>query len=441
MRIWETNPAQGIERGDVGPGTYVAWRDCSQTLDGVGLYLASPREWLLSLGAGAGVVTGTEVTPGVFELLGIRPILGRTFHAEQPQAPVRDAPELILSHGLWQRRFGADPDVVGKTVIHEGRSAMTIVGVMPQGFDFPGGIEAWRQDRDHRPVAPSQRLLRYYGAVARLREGASIGKARAELATMAGALAVEFPKLNTGYGVRVESLDEATVGPVKLALLLLLGVVGCVLLIACANVTNLMLARTSSRRHETAVRIALGAGTGRLLRQRFAETALIVAAGGAVGSALGYWGTRFLVALAPADVPRLDEIAFSGPVVFFTAAVSILVAFGTSVLPALDGRKLDLIDVLKSSVRTTTAGSRSRSWLIAAQVALTLMLLIGSTLLLRSFVRLRHVDLGFDAARVLTGDLRLPSGRFPAFAARGSRSASTTSTCSRILPLCQASTR
>ncbi len=114
VRIWETNPAQGIERGDVGPGTYVAWRDRSQTLDGVGLYLASPREWLLSLGGAPEVVTGTEVTPGVFELLGIRPILGRTFHAERPETPVRDAPELILGHGLWQRRFGADPNVVGK---------------------------------------------------------------------------------------------------------------------------------------------------------------------------------------------------------------------------------------------------------------------------------------------------------------------------------------
>ena len=413
VRIWETNPAQGIERGDVGPGTYVAWRDRSQTLDGVGLYLASPRKWLLSLGGAPEVVTGTEVTPGVFELLGISPILGRTFHAERPEAPVRDAPELVLGYGLWQRRFGADPNVVGKSVIHEGRSAMTIVGVMPQGFDFPGGVEAWRQDRYDRPVAPSQRLFRYYGAVARLRDGTSIGEARAELATIAGALAVEFPKSNAGYGAHVESIDEATVGPVRLALVLLLGVVGCVLLIACANVTNLMLARTSSRRHETAVRIALGAGTGRLLRQRFAETAVIAAAGGAVGIALGYWGTRFLVALAPGDVPRLGEIAFSGPVVIFTAAVSLLVAFGTSVLPALDGRKLDLIDALKSSVRSTTSASRWRSWLIAAQVALTLMLLIGSTLLLRSFVRLRHVDLGFDAAHVLTGELRLPSGRFP----------------------------
>ena len=347
VRMWETNPAQGIERGDVSPGSYVAWRDRSQTLDGIALYLASPRQWLLSFGPEPEVVRGTEVTPSLFDVLGIRPILGRTFHAERLDAPVRDAPEIVLGYGLWQRRFGGATDVIGKTLVHEGRSAMTVIGVMPPGFDFPGGVEAWRQDRFDRPLAPRQRLSRYYGSVARLRGGTSMNDARAELAVIAAALATEFPNFHAGYGVRVDGLDDATVGHVRLALLMLLGVVGCVLLIACANVTNLMLARMSWRRHETAVRIALGAGTGTLLRQRFAETAVIAAAGGAVGTALGYWGTAALVALAPADIPRVEEIAFGGPVVLFTMAVSLLSAFGTSVLPALQARKLDVSDTLK----------------------------------------------------------------------------------------------
>jgi putative ABC transport system permease protein len=413
VRIWETNPAQGIELGDVSPGTYVAWRDRSKTLEGVGLYLESPREWLLSLGGEPVVVKGSEVTPGVFDVLGIRPILGRTFHAERPDAPVRDAPEIVLGYGLWQRRFGADPNVAGRAIMHEGRSSMTVIGVMPPGFDFPGGVEAWRQDRFDRPLAAAQRLDRYYGSVARLRDGRSIGDARIELSAISAALATESPKSNAGYGVRVSGLEETTVGHVRVALLMLLGVVGCVLLIACANVTNLMLARISSRRHETAVRIALGAGTGRLLRQRFTETAVIAAVGGASGTALGYWGTRLLVALAPGDIPRTDEIAFGGPVVLFTMAASLLAAVGTSVLPALHGRRFDVIDTLKTSMRAASSTSRSRGWLIAAQVAITLVLLVGSTLLLRSFVRLRQVDLGFDSAQVLTADLRLATGRFP----------------------------
>jgi predicted permease len=412
VRLWETNPAQGIERGDVSPGTYVAWRDRSQTLERVGIYLASPREWLLSFDGAPEAVKGTEVTPGVFDVLGIRPLLGRTFQAERPDAPVRDAPEIVLGYGLWQRRFGADPLVVGKTVLHEGRTGMTVVGVMPAGFDFPGGVEAWRQDRFDRPPGPAQRLFRYYGSVARLREGASIGEARAELAAIASALATEFPKSNAGYGVRIDALDEATFGQVRGALLMLLGVVGCVLLIACANVTNLLLARISSRRHETAVRIALGAGTGRLLRQRFGETAVLAAAGGAAGIALGYWGSGLLVALAPGDTPRVEEVGFGGRIVLFTIAVSALAAVATSLLPALQGRKLDVIDALKASARSATPAFRARRWVIAAQVALTLMLLVGSTLLLRSFVRLRDVDLGFDSARVLTADLRLPTARF-----------------------------
>jgi putative ABC transport system permease protein len=413
VRIWETNLAQGIERGDVSPGSYVSWRDRSQTLDGVALYLASPRQWLLSFGGEPEVVKGTEVTPGLFDVLGTRPILGRTFHPERSDAPVRDAPEIVLGYGLWQRRFGGAADVIGKTLVHEGRSALTVIGVMPKGFDFPGGIEAWGQERFDGPLAPTERLYRYYASVARLRDSRSIGDARTELATISAALATEFPNSNAGYGVRVDGLDDAMVGHVRLAFLMLLGPVGCVLLIACANVTNLMLARISSRRHETAVRIALGAGIGTLLRQRFAEAVMIAALGGAAGAALGYWGTAALVALAPADIPRVEEIAFGGPVVLFTMAVSLLSAFGTSLLPLWQGRKLDVADTLKISMRSTSSTSRSRSWLIAAQVALTLMLLIGSTLLLRSFVRLRHVDLGFDAAQVLTADLRLAVGRFP----------------------------
>ena len=411
VRIWETNLAQGVERGDVGPGTYVGWRGRSTALEGVGLYLA-PRSWLLTFGAESEAVVGTEVTPGVFDVLRVRPILGRGFLPERPEAPVRDAPEIVLSYALWQRRFAADPDVVGKTVRHEGRSDLTIVGVMPQGFDFPGGIEAWRQERFDRPIGTTQRLFRYYGAVGRLRDGATLEAARAELGAISSALAEEFPKSNAGYGARVQPFAEAETSGVRRALLTLLAMVGLVLLVACANVANLMLARGSARRREMAVRLALGASLRHLLRERLAETAILATLGAAAGLIAGYWGMRALVALAPPDIPRLTDVGFDRRVLAWTTVLAALTALVTTVLPALP-RSRDVLDALRSSRASTTATVRSRAWLVAAQVALTMVLLVGSTLLMRSFLQLRSVDLGFDAGRILTTDLRLPVGRFP----------------------------
>jgi predicted permease len=411
VRIWETNHAQGVDRGDVAPGVYVAWRAQSQTLDKVGLYL-SPRSWLVSFGGPPEAVSGSQVTPGLFDVLGVSPLLGRTFLPERADAPPRDAPELVLGYALWQRRFGGDPNVLGKTVTHEGRSALTIVGVMPPGFDFPDGVEAWRQERFDRPLAPVQRLFRYYEAIGRLREGRSLEDARSELAAISAALAVEHPKSSAGYGSRLESLTDATVGSVRPALLTLLAVVACVLLIACANVANLMLARGSARRHETAVRIALGAGRGRLVRERLGETLVLAAAGGGGGLLLGYWGMRLLVALAPADIPRLAGVRFDGTILAFAATIALLTACAASVLPAGYASAAGAIDALRASRASTPPAMGARAWLLAAQAALTIVLLVGSSLLLRSFVHLRNVDLGFDAAQVLTADLRVPVGRF-----------------------------
>jgi putative ABC transport system permease protein len=411
VRIWETNPAQGVERGEVGPGTYVAWRDRAKTLARVSLYMA-PRQRLILGGGESHVILNTAVSPSLFETLGIQPILGRGFPAENPAAPVRDAPLMVLGYELWHQRFGGRSDILGQIVTLDGRSFMTVVGVMPRGFDFPGGSQSWTQERFDSPVSPRQRLFRYFEAVARLDDRSAIADARAELATIAGALATEFPGSNSGYSVRVESLTDAVVGRSKPALFALLAVVGCVLLIACANVANLLLARISSRRQEIAVRIALGAGTIRLLRQRLAETLVLVAIGGVMGLVLGHWGTRLLVALAPPDVPRLDEVGFDRAVLIFTATLTILTALGTSVLPMLHARRLGLIETLKASARGASDAPRSRRWIVAGQVALTLMLLVGSLLLLRSFMALRQVDLGFDSSRVLTSTVQFPTSKF-----------------------------
>jgi predicted permease len=412
VRIWETNHAQGIERGAVGPGTYVGWRARVTTLEGVGLYLPS-RSWLLTFDGEPEAVAGTEVTPGVFDLLRVRPILGRGFLPERPDGPPQDAPELVLSHALWQRRFGADPDIVGKTVMLEGRSTMTIVGVMPAGFDFPGGMEAWRQERFERRIGVTQSLFRYYGAIGRLRDGQTIDRARAELSGISAALAIEFPKSNAGYGAQVAPFADAETAGIRGALLMLLAMVGLVLLAACANVASLMLARGAARRRDIAVRVALGAGRRHLLRERLMETAVLATLGGTIGVIAGYWGMRLLVSLAPADIPRLAEVSFNGRVLACTAAVTILTAVVTTVLPALPRARRVLEALQSSRVATPSSIARSRGWLVGAQVAVTMVLLVGAALLLRSFVALRGVDLGFDSTSVTTVDLRLPAGRFP----------------------------
>jgi predicted permease len=412
VRMWEANPAQGIEHGEVGPGSYVAWRDRARTLTRVSLYMA-PRQRLLLLGRGeADVIVNTAVSPSLFDTLGIQPLLGSGFPAENPAAPVRESPQIVLGYDLWRNRFGGRQDILGQTVVLDGRSFMTVVGVMPPGFDFPGRSQSWTQERFDSPLSPRQRLFRYFEAVARLDDGQSIDAARAELSTIAGALAVEFPGSNAGYEVQIESLTDAVVGPSKVALFALLAVVGCVLLIACANVANLLLARISARRHEIAVRMALGAATTKLLRQRIAETMVLVTIGGGAGLVLGYWGTRVLVALAPSDIPRLDHVGFDGGVLLFTAFIAIGTALATSLLPMLHSRRIDLLDALKASARGVSDEPRSRQVIVAAQVALALMLLVGSLLLLRSFVALRHVDLGFDSSRVLTSTLQFPTSKF-----------------------------
>lgn len=413
VRLWETSPAQGIERSDVSPGTFVDWRTRSRTLETVGVYMAA-RDWLLGFGGEPEVVRGSLATPSVFRVLGVRPVAGRLFRPEEEQSPpFGDQGEVLIGHGFWQRRFGGQEDVLGKVITLEGRVPLTIVGVMPPDFDFPGNVEAWRSESFLRPIGPAQRATRYYESIARLHAGATIDTAQAELAGIAEQLASEHPSSNAGIGVHVDRLDRSITGNVRPALLMLLGVVGCVLLIGCANVATLAIARATGRRHETAVRLALGAGTRRIAQQGLAEAGVLAALGGAAGLLLGYWGTRLLVALAPGDIPRLDEIAFAGPVLLFTACASMLAALVTGLVPALQARRVDVQDALKANARTAAADGGARRWLIGAQVALTLVPLIGATLLLRSFVQLRQVDVGFTSTGVLTGELRYPTNRFP----------------------------
>ena len=406
VRIWETNPTQGIERADVSPGSFVEWRARTRTLEGVALYMA--RDWVATVKGEVEAVRGARVSSSLFQTLGVAPILGRTFRPEGEER------EVVIGYSIWQRRFGGRADVVGQTWLAEGYLPSTIVGVMPQGFAFPAGVEVWGSDVRIRAVGPRDFATRYYEAIGRVRRGLSLEAARADLSAVQKQIAAEHPESTAGFGVQIERLDRTLVEGVRTPLLIVLAVVGCVLLIACANVASLLLARATSRRHEVAVRLALGARWTRVLRQSFSDGLLLAAAGTALGGLLAFAMVRLLMAAAPADLPRVDGVTFGFPVMVFAVIVALVSAFLTALPPVLQARRLDIHETLKTGGRGQAPASarRMRGWLIGGEVALTLALLVGCMLLLRSFVALRGVDLGFERRHVLTAEMRLTTGRF-----------------------------
>lgn len=373
------------------------------------------RPWLVSFNGTLEEVQGAFVSPALFATLGTSPIIGRAFPLDpQLAADSEAAREVLLGYDVWQRHFGGRPDVVGRTVSVEGRATRTIIGVMPAGFGFPGRTEIWAIETFDDAIGPNQRQARWRDAVGRLRHGATLAAADAELSVIATQLEAEHPDSHGGWQTTVRRLDASLTDSVRPALLVLLATVGCVLLVACANVANLMLARATARRHEMAVRKALGATARALMRQWLAEGVLIACAGGASGLLLAHGVTSVLIALAPGDMPRLEEIAIGGPVLMFVVALSLGTALLMGLAPMLQSRGVAVQDALKRGGRTASGGPgrTMRGCLIGAEVALTFVLLVSAGLLLRSFVELRSVDLGFEPHGVLTADTRLATGRF-----------------------------
>jgi putative ABC transport system permease protein len=358
-----------------------------------------------------------EVTANFFATLGAQPILGRTFLAEEAPrpSPVNDLQTIggravILSYGLWQRSFGADPAVIGRTVKVEG-DACAVIGVMPDGFKFPGEADAWT------PVAPSptrnNAILR---VVARLQPGMMPVQAQAELATIARRLEQEFPQSNRGRGVNLVPLQERLVGNVRSSLLIFLGAVSFVLLIACANVANLSLARAATRQKEMAVRTALGASRLRIIRQLLTESLLLALAGGGLGLLLALWILKLLLAFAPQEIPRLNDIGIDPWALGFTLLLSVLTGVIFGIAPALQASRPDLNATLKEGGAGATGGAsrhRLRGLLVVAEVSMALVLLIGAGLLLKSFTRLRETKLGFNPDHVLTASVTLPEATHP----------------------------
>jgi len=412
VRLWETNQAAGIDRGPVAPGTFVDLRSRSRTLESVALYFTSP-DWLVTVGETTREVPRAIVSPTLFDLLGIPPILGRGFLGETDSGSLpEETGQVIIGYGFWQREFGGRADVIGQTIHSEGNTPLEIVGVMPAGFDFPHGAQAWTPEAHGPTVGRVQRQFRYYGAVGRLRPDATLPEAQAEATAIARQLEADHPASNAGWGLRLESLHTSLVGDLRPMLWVMLAVVGGVLLIACGNVVNLMLARSAARQREVAVRAALGAERRHLFRHWLVEGALLATLGGVAGMALAAGLIRLLVRLAPDGLPRLDEVTLSLPVGLFTLGITTLTAVVAGLTPAWHARRPHRAGALRvGSADGGNPGQTTRAWLVGGEVALTLMLLATTALLLRSFIRLSEVPLGFQAGGVVTADVRFPSGR------------------------------
>ncbi len=420
VAVWETNPqaAQPAQsRNEVAAGNFLDWHAHSTSFDGLSaLYYTSLN------------LTGTNeperiqsayATSDLFQTLGVQPALGRSFAPDE--AKVGGPRVAIISHGLWQRRFGSDAGIVGSSVLLSGNPT-TVIGVMPRSFElqFPTNLQVdiWIPLRLDAATA-ANRKSHYLYVVGRLKDGVSIGAAQTALSGMAAQLQTRYPETNAGWGAKVISLHEQIVGNVQRYLYVLFGAVGLVLLIACANVANLLLVRAVARQREIAVRLALGASRGRLIRQFLSESVVLALLGGSLGLLLAYWSVDLLVALSPPDLPDLSQVGLQAPVLIWTLLVCLATGVFMGVVPAWQATRPDIEKALKESGGRSgqAVGGRSLQLFVAGEVALALVLLIGAGLMLRTVARLQQVNPGFEAKNVVTMNISLPRQKYPTGAA------------------------
>jgi putative ABC transport system permease protein len=396
VNVWESVPKRNIPRFPAPVGNYLDWRSMNHVFSEMGAYtqaafsLASPTEPERYLGA--------LCDAGLFPALQVAPILGRSFNFED-NLPGRDT-VAVIGYGLWKQRFGGDAHILGQQITLDGKSR-TIIGVMPEGFNFPGQSVLWMPYGWNQETR-ARRDFHNIRVIGRLRDGVSLDQARTEFNTIATNLARQYPSFNQDELITLQPMLEDLVGQIRPALVLLLGAVGFVLLIACANVANLLLAKAAGRARELAIRASLGAARARILRQLLAESLLLSTIGGLTGLLLAYATIRAVVATASTSIPRLTEVHLDWRALGFTLLLSLLTGLVFGILPAWSASRADIHSVLKEGARGTSSRGRMRGTLVVAQVVSAVILLAGAGLLVRSFYTLLHVDAGFDPAGVIT---------------------------------------
>ena len=412
VMVWDDDRTHGVPREWPGPDNFFDWRDQNRVFAG----MAALRDWgpILTQAGEPVQLAGEIVSHNLFEVLGVEPALGRAFLPAEDQPD--GEPVALLSHSLWQNRFGGSPAILGRSIQLDGQS-FTVIGVLPPDFRpiFTRNAQIWRTFRAARDPAQRYRSHSIW-VVARLGAGVSLERASSDMQTIARRLEREYPQTNTGLGVTVMPLHEQTVGELRPALWVLLGAVGCVLLIACANVANLLLARGAERSKEIAIRSALGASRARLVRQVLVENLPLAGLGAAAGLLLGLWGVDLLVALAPPGMPRLDEVRIDGRVLGLSLLMVLLTDLLFALAPALQSARRGPGQSLQEGGRGAQSGirgRRTRDALVVAELALALILVVGAGLLIKSFVRLRQVDPGFQPAQLLTFSLTLSETEYP----------------------------
>jgi len=403
VSLFERSPKKGIEHYFVSSSDFFDWQDRSQTLESFGGYWRHEAA-VTETGYPPEQIPAVAITPSLIRTLRIRPAAGRLMTEEdmQPHAPN----VAVIAYGLWQRRYASDPSVIGRTFALNG-SSYQIVGVLPPGVRFAGDAQVW----DVLNPARARPGPRYMEAMARLRPGVTIAQARAEMDTLSRATAAQFPNTNADWVAGLESLQDELVGSSRPALVLLLVSVSLLLLIACANVANLLLAHASARRQEVALRSALGASGGRLVRQFFTESLLLAVTGGFAGVLVAIVGVQAIRAFAPVSVPHIQETSLSLPVLGYTLSISVAAGLLFGMAPALRIRRPDLAAAMKESGRATAGrlrDHRGRGLLVVTQVAIAVLLVNGAGLLIKSFTRLAAIDPGFRTENVLTAAISLP---------------------------------